>query len=53
MKKTTNPVGRPATNKETKQQKSVSILPSKLKRVEKRHGSLTKYLELKMLEDNI
>lgn len=49
----TNPVGRPTTNKETKQQKSVSILPSKLKRIEKRHGSLTKYLEAKILQDNI
>lgn len=39
--------------KETKQQRSVSILPSKLKKVEKRYGSLTKFVEAKLLEENI
>ena len=39
--------------KETKQQRSVSILPSKLKKVEKRFGSLTKYVDTKLEEDNI
>lgn len=41
------------TKKETKQQRSVSILPSKLKRVEKLYGSLTKYVDAKLLSDNI
>jgi hypothetical protein len=47
------PIGRPKMKGETKQQKSVSILPSKLKRIEKRFGSLTKYIAAKLLDDNI
>lgn len=39
--------------KELKQQRSVSILPSKLKKVERLYTSLTKYLEACMLRDNI
>lgn len=48
-----NPVGRPKKLTETKQSKTVSIYPTKLKRVEKLHTSLTKYLEACMLRDNI
>jgi hypothetical protein len=47
------PIGRPKMKGETKQQKSVSILPSKLKRIEKRYGSLTKYIQEKLTQDKI
>lgn len=46
-------IGRPKKTGEKKVQQSVSILPSKLKKVEKRFESLTAYVHAKLLQDNI
>lgn len=46
------PVGRPKV-KERKISGTVSILPSKLKRIERRFESLTKFLEHCILTNNI
>lgn len=46
------PVGRPKVD-ERKISDTVSILPSKKKRIEKLHGSVTKYLDKCMRNDSI
>lgn len=48
-----NPVGRPKKATERKVSVSVSILPSELKRVEKRYSSLTKFIEAMLFETQI
>ncbi|WP_180267840.1 hypothetical protein [Nostoc linckia] len=40
-----------ATKKETKQQRSVSIYPTHLKEVEKKYGSLTKFVDHHLAHD--
>lgn len=46
-------IGRPKKEGERKTSITVSIFPTQLKRIEKRYGSLTKYLTEKMIIDNI
>lgn len=46
------PVGRPKV-KERKVSDTISILPSKKKRIEKLYGSTTKFVEAMILTNNI
>jgi hypothetical protein len=49
----TKQIGRPPKIGSLKISKTVSIDQKQLKRIEKRFGSLTKYIAAKLLDDNI